>query len=251
MRLNKRYRLNFYLVLLALTGGCVSPKSNVPAYTWADSNRPESLCQRFTAVHTVSSEWALTLTRDNGDSVRLDGALAMKLPDSVRMRAWKMGQAVFDLTITPAGLWIESPPDPNRRGQILPASLNTAKMARAWSIVSGQFFCGDLTVVDVGGPCFRVERNIDGQHIVCQVDRATLTPERYSVIDSEGISRFTLSLDHYQIINGIVWPTRILAWSRGSRITIELKEAELNGELRRMRSFRRGRRRRCNDSGSL
>jgi len=233
VRLNKRYRLNFYLLLLALTGGCVSPKSNVPAYTWADSQSAlKALCQRSRAVHTVSSECALTLTRENGDSVRLDGAVAMKLPDSVRMRAWKMGQAVFDLTMTPAGLWIESPPDPDRRGQVLPATLSTARMARAWSIISGEFFCGgDLTVIDTGGPCFRVERNIQGQHIVCWVDRISLTPERYSVVDSNGVSRFTLLLDRYQIINGIVWPTRMTARSQRSRIMIELKETELNGEL--------------------
>jgi hypothetical protein len=231
--LDKRHRFLSYVLLVALAGGCVSPTPSTPAYTWIDSQSAvKTLCQRSSSVHTVSSECALTLTRDNGESVRLDGAIAMKLPDSVRMRAWKMGQAVFDLTVTPAGLWIESPPDPDRRGQILPATLSAAKLARAWSIVSGEFFCSaDLVVVDSGGPCFLVERNIEGQHIVCQIDRASLTPERYSVIDADGVERFALSLDRYQIVNGIVWPMRMIGRSQGSRIMIELKDTELNGEL--------------------
>ena len=50
----------------------------------------------------------LTLTRPDGQSVRLDAALVMSLPDhSVRLRAWKFNQAVFDLTLNPQGLWIE------------------------------------------------------------------------------------------------------------------------------------------------
>ena len=123
--------------------GCNSPPpEHLPAYQWVDDpTAMQALCERAERVHSVSSEASLTLTRANGDSVRLDGAVAMRLPDSVRMRAWKFGQAVFDLTLTPDGLWIEAPADPDRRGQVMPASLSAAKMARAWSVISGEFFC--------------------------------------------------------------------------------------------------------------
>ncbi|HWE03046.1 MAG TPA: hypothetical protein VG326_11615 [Tepidisphaeraceae bacterium] len=227
------YRLIFLAAITPIVGGCLKPSPDIPPYTWTDSRSAiHALCRRSAAVHAVSAECALTLTRDDGESVRLEGAVAMRLPDSVRMRAWKMGQPVFDLTLTPAGLWIESPADPNRRGQILPATLSAANVARAWSIVFGGFFCGDdFSVIDTGGPCFGAARNIHGQRIVCTIDRASLTPERYVVIDADGVERFALSLDRYRIIDGIAWPFRMIATSQGNRIMVELKDTELNGEL--------------------
>jgi hypothetical protein len=174
----------------------------------------------------------LTLVRSNGDSVRLDGAVVMRLPASVRMRAWKFSQAVFDLTLTPEGLWIESPPDPDRREKMLPASVNAAKMARAWAVVSGQFFCDStVRIVDRGGPRFEVEGRIQGQRVICDVERATLTPRRYRVLDSTGVERFTLTMERYEVIQGIPWPVRLCAHSENGLIVIELRNVELNAEL--------------------
>ena len=51
---------------------------------------------RSRAVRTVSASGIITLTRAGGESVRLDGAIAMQPPDRARLRAWKFGRAVFD-----------------------------------------------------------------------------------------------------------------------------------------------------------
>jgi hypothetical protein len=224
----------FLLTFLLIGGGCcTTPAEHLPAYSWTDARSAiHSLCQRSQSVQSVSSECTLTLTRSNGETVHLDGAIVMRLPDSVRMRTWKFGQAVFDLTLTPAGLWIEGPKDAGRHDEVMPASLDAAKMARAWAIISGQFFCGDdMKIEDRGGGTFVVERVIDGQQVRCQIERATLTPRKYVVTDSAGIERFTLTLDHYEIVSGIPWAVRLTAHSDGGTIFIELKDPELNGEL--------------------
>ncbi|HZL37994.1 MAG TPA: hypothetical protein VFC78_21945 [Tepidisphaeraceae bacterium] len=220
--------------LLILAGGCAHrPAENLPAYRWVDGPAAlRALCARSRAVHSASAEAALTLTRPDGQSVRLNAAIVMLPPSSVRMRAWKFGQRVFDLTLTPGGLWVEGPEDPGRRGQAMPASLDAAKVARAWSLMSGTFFCDPATRVrDLGGSRFSVERITDGQRIVCEVEKATLTPRQYTLLDARGVRRFMLSLDRYELVNGIAWPVHLDAHSDGGRIEIELKNVELNGEL--------------------
>ena len=72
---------------------------------------------------------------------------------------------------------------------------------------------------------------MQGQRIVCDVQRATLTPRRYSVFDSDGVVRFTLTLDRYAMIGDIPWPVHLTAKSEGGVIAIELKGPELNGDL--------------------
>ncbi|HET6247442.1 MAG TPA: hypothetical protein VFE47_07095 [Tepidisphaeraceae bacterium] len=233
-------RVSHFLLVLSIAAwgaGCATPApapaEHLPGYQWIDAPTAlHALCERAGKVQSVSAEADLTLTRPNGDSVRLDSVIVMRLPDAVRMRAWKFGQAVFDLTSTSDGLWIEAPPDPDRRGKMMPASLSAAKMARAWSILSGEFFCApDARIVEAGPTVLRVERVIQGQRVVCDVQRATLMPRRYSVFDSAGVERFTLCLDRYEMLGDIPWPVMLTAHSEGGTIDIMLKDPELNAEL--------------------
>jgi hypothetical protein len=219
-------------LLLLLLVGC-APAEKLPTYPWTDARSAlHVLAERARAVHAASAECALTLTRPDGESVRLDGALAMKPPGSLRLRAWKFNQAIFDLTLTPEGLWVVTPQDPERRDKVLPASISAGKMARAWALFSGGFFTADdLIVHDSGGARLQVERTIDGQRVVCDVERATLTPRRYSVFDAGGVARFTLIADRYEDFHGIIWPVRLSAVSESGKIVIELHDVELNGEL--------------------
>ncbi len=222
------------LIGLFLLAGCVPPPAEkLPPVVWVDDQTAvRKLCERASAMRTVSSECALTLTRPTGQSIRLDGAVAMRLPGSVRVRAWKLGQAVLDLTATPDGLWIESPDDASSSNPSIPPNAGAARVARAMSMMFGDFFCGHgVSILDHGGARFELRCTLDGQRIACEVERATLTPRQYTILDADGIVRFTLALDRYQVISGIPWPTRLTAKSEGGNITIELKDPELNGEL--------------------
>jgi outer membrane lipoprotein-sorting protein len=211
------------------------PRENLPAYAWTDDQTAlRELASRARSVKTVSAAALLTLTRRDGQSVRLDGAIAMSLPDkSVRLRAWKLGQAVFDLTLTPGGLWIEIPKDAARRQQIAPASLSASQFARAISIFGGEVFEGPgVQVIDHGGPRFEVRKPLDnGTFMTADVERSTLAVRQYRLTDSAGKVRLRLTLRDYGLFNGIAWPTRLIARSENGAIDAELRDVELNAEL--------------------
>jgi hypothetical protein len=220
------------LVLAALSVGC-APREHLPAYQWVDGPTAlRELAARAQAVHTASAQCQITLTRSSGQSVRLDGAIVMQPPDHVRLRAWKLGQAVFDLTINPDGVWMVLPDDPQGKQRVLPAGANAAEMARTWALFTGGFFsASDAKIIDKGGPRFVVEQWIDGRKIDCEVERSTLTPRLYVLSDSSGIKHFTLNEQEYQVIGGIPWPARLIARSDNGTIDLKLQDVELNSEL--------------------
>src|SRR5205085_684147 len=128
------------------------------------------LADRATAVKTLSSQCRLTLTRPDGQSVQLDGAIAMAPPDRLRLRAWKFNQAVFDLTLTQGGLWVVAPDEPSRREKVLPASLSAAQFGREWAMLNGGFFLQPDLVTEGSGNSLVVRRTVeDGRTIVCRV----------------------------------------------------------------------------------
>jgi outer membrane lipoprotein-sorting protein len=223
------------LASVALTAaGCARRQpSPLPTYHGLDDAAAlKVLAERATAVKSLSAPCRLTLTRPDGQSVRLDGAIAMAPPDKLRLRAWKFGQAVFDLTLTPDGLWVMTPDDPGRREKVLPASLSAAQFGREWALLNGRFFLqGDLITATEGKWLVVRRRLEDGRTVACRVDRATLTPRHYEMYDAAGRSRFRFALADYSLIDGVPWPAKLAARSDQGNIDIRLKDVELNQEL--------------------
>ena len=230
-------RLPFLMPLLAVVAfadGCAPSHPPLPIYPRMDAQATlRRLAQRSATVRTVSAACLLTLTRTNGESVRLDGAIAMRVPSDVRLQAFKFGQKVFDLTLTAAGLWLETPEDPERRSQILPAGTSAAQLARGLSLFGGHAFDGrDVEVTESSDQTLVVRKPLEGgQTMTATVDRPTLTVREYRLFDPQGRRRFSLKLDEYRDFNGIVWPTRLIAVSEGGRINADLSDVTLNGEL--------------------
>ena len=107
----------FVAALLLAAGGCArkAPPSPLPTYAGLDDAAAlKVLAARAEAVKTLSAQCALTLTRPDDQTVQLDGAVVMAPPEKLRLRAWKFGRAVFDLTLTEAGLWVMTPQDAGR-----------------------------------------------------------------------------------------------------------------------------------------
>jgi hypothetical protein len=193
------------------------------------------MAARARQIQTVNSECSLTLTRADGESVRLDGAVAMSIPDKqVRLRAWKFNQAVFDLTLTHTGLWLEMPRENGRRTQILPAGLSAAQLARALSLFGPDVLEDPhARILDSGtGPLEFVAPLEGGQMLTVRIDRATLTARQYTISEG-GRVKFTLNLSAYEYreLQDVVWPMRMAAINDGSRIDVELRDVQINMPL--------------------
>jgi outer membrane lipoprotein-sorting protein len=221
-------------LLMVVAGGCRSHvKEDIPTYPLTDAATTIiEVAAHAEKVHSLTGEGLITLTRPDGESVRLDAAMAMQPPERARMRAWKFGRAVFDLTVTPQGVWAVIPDDPKRKEQMTSAGVSAAKLAKTWSVLSGGFFDGAGLKAETRGSMLIVRRETpDEPVVICEVDRATLTPRRYSMLDDRGVTRFTLSLAQYRQFGSVVWPTRLTAVSDSGTVEIELRDVEINPEL--------------------
>jgi hypothetical protein len=163
--------------------------------------------------------------------MRFDAAIVAAPPDRLRLRAWKLGRAVFDMTLTPDGVWLLTPDDPSIREKVRSASHGTGEFARQWSLLSGAFFDRQDLVIT------RLPRDLlftapQGDLLLrCDVDPRTLVPCLYTLQDQQGKVHFTLNLDSYALINSIPTARRLQAESAQGRIVVQLDEIELNGEL--------------------
>jgi hypothetical protein len=228
-------RIFIAAVLVALAGaaGCARPDSALPAVEWGEDVgvARQILIERARSVRTVSATGLLTLTRPDGQSVRFDAALVTAPPDRLRLRAWKLGRAILDLTLTPDGLWLLSPQDRSLRDKVESAGAGAGQIARQWALLSGAFFEREDLVVSLEPRSLVLAGNEGELALRCYVDRRTLVPRLYTLRDDRGRTRFRLRLDDYQMIGDIPYPHRVQAESDSGKIVVQLLDVELNTEL--------------------
>jgi outer membrane lipoprotein-sorting protein len=219
------------LVFLA-GAGCAKSRPALPAVEWdGTGDAVRILADRAKSVRTVSATGLLTLTRPDGESIRFDAALVTAPPDRLRLRAWKIGRAVFDLTLTPDGLWLLSPQDPSLRDKVKSAGVGAGEIARQWSLLSGEFFQRDDLAHAIDANDLVLTAKDAGPIIRCYVDKRTLVPRRYVLQDAGGRSRFTLKLGDYRMIGDTPYPHDVWAKSESGAIRVRLAEVELNTQL--------------------
>jgi outer membrane lipoprotein-sorting protein len=217
-------------LLVVLLSGCAQ-REDIPKYPPLDL--PSSLAtirQRSAQVQNVSGEGAITLTDAKGQSVRLDAAFVLAPPDRARVRAWKFGQAVLDLTILPDGTWMYLPRGQDGHAEQLRAGAASAGRAvRQWlSLLSGQLDASQSSARVSGSHLLVTQPASDGMTLTATIDRDTLTVRRCALTDASGHERFSLTLDKYRVIGPTVWPSRIDADSDTGKISIEMRDVELN-----------------------
>jgi hypothetical protein len=214
------------MALCLFLAGCNS--EHIATYPpMSDQQAMQILVDRSRAIKTVSAQGLVTLERPSGETVRLDTALAIQPPANARLRAWKLGQAVFDITLTPRGVWVVAPQqDPTSFGD------DTANATRQWlRLMTGTFENACMITDDTGPRLVLKQAADDGATIICEVDRNTLTARRYILRDRQDRQQFTLTLSRFAEFNGIAWPQKIEAAGPSGRLTIDLNEIEINAEL--------------------
>src|SRR5579862_8281784 len=129
----QRIRFCPLCIAVALAAGCHSTPgtANLPVYPGLDGPAAQQIIiQRAAAIHTFSAQCELTLTRGKDQTIHLDGLMVMSPPNRLRLRVWKMDQAVFDLTLLPDGLWIKTSEEAARHGADVPMTVSAAQLAR-------------------------------------------------------------------------------------------------------------------------
>ena len=222
------------LLALVLLAGCASRRGeNLPPIRFGDEREALGiLVRRADAVKTVSSQGTITLQRPNGESVRLDLAMVRAGREKLRLRAWKLGRAVFDLTMNGDEVWLFTPEDPSLKKKARSAGLTAKQLAENFNLLSGDLFRRpDVAIRDAVAKLMVSAAQGDAT-VRCEVERRTLTPRKYVMVDPAGIARFTLELSDYRLLAGDVpFPFRYIATSDEGKIAIALREVELNGEL--------------------
>jgi outer membrane lipoprotein-sorting protein len=224
------------LLTLSVLTGCASrggDAEKLPAVDWRDQREAlDILARRADAIESVTSEGLITLTRPDGESVRFDLAMVRHKCEGARLRAWKLGRAVFDLTMTPAGVWLLTPDDPSLKQKVRSAGVSARQLVETWKTFDGQLFRShDGKLTEAGGKLTYTTKQSDNVTIRCEIDRRSLTPRRYFITDEKGVTRFTLEVSDYRDIGGQLFPHRYVATSDQGKILITLRDVELNTEL--------------------
>ena len=220
------------LALIAL--GC-APHEPIPTYPPADPHASLQIIRdRWSQRESISGSGAITLDDAKaGGAARLDAAFVFAPPDRARVRAWKFGQAVLDLTVTGEATWLYVPRGggDDRAAQLRAASADAGRAVRDWlGLLFGELDAPGASVTASASKLLVTRPARDGAlRLVCTIDRATLTPRRYELIDPlTGQRRFDLTLAQYRQAGPTVWPMQIVATSESGRIIVEMRDVRID-----------------------
>jgi outer membrane lipoprotein-sorting protein len=223
----------FCLLFLCINGCPQGPKEKLS--TFAPTSVPveiQTMVERSKRLKDISGSGTLQLTQPDGQSVVFDLAVAMQPPDRARIRAWKMGQAVLDLIVLPDAVWLETSQQGQRKTQITGIGDTAARITRALCFLNGGFFDdSSVTGRDAGDQLILTQQKPGEPVVTCIVDRATLSPRQFRMVDSSGVERFSLKLEDYKESGGAIWPRKVTAISAAGTVVVSLDDVDINAGL--------------------
>ena len=221
------------IALLAGLAGCASSADKLPGVKYRDGREAmEIVAARADAVKTVSAEGLMTFRRPDGQSVRFDVAMVRDNAGRLRLRAWKLGRAVFDLTINCDGVWLLTPDDPALKQKVRSAGINARQLAETWNLFTrGDLFRSPQRHVYRFDGTWMCEVPHGDTTVNCAVNGHSLVPFRFWLLDAQRRERFSLDLDAYHMIGNLPFPFRCTATSADGEILISFTEIELNEAL--------------------
>lgn len=227
------YQMVSCLVLTATTvlGGCAGgpPLPTYPPMT--DKESLATIADRQASVTSISSVCDLDLTDVQGQRVSLDGVLLAQPPGNVRLRAWKFGHAVFDLTLANGKGWVVLPDEGPAAGKMDIQRMPAQRVGDALDMLGASFF---RTARPVGGDAVTLIAQgsaLGRDDVTCEIDRLTLTPRRFVVGEEGEPLSSELLLDRYTPVVGVVWPMQMRLRSPSGEVVVSVREVELNGEV--------------------
>jgi len=219
-------------IACSVLAGCAT--APLPTYTWVDEATAINLMrQRAESITTLSAECRILLHRNDGESIHLDGVMLLAPPAAARIRAWKIGRPVFDLLLRDGRLWFAMGDGEDSMERARSLGLSPRALADAISLITTQAITHDSTAVEITSENMILKRPSWQNDLILhgEIDRASLTARRYSVVDASGVERYQLLLEDYAIVDGHPVPTRISGMGDSGRFVLHLSGVEVNGAL--------------------
>ncbi len=220
------------LIAASALGACTSTLPTYPVLSDADALIV--IAERQASVRSLTAECDLDLTDGQGQRISLDGVLVAEPPGKLRLRAWKFGHAVFDMTLTDGHGWVMVPEEgPAEVGahRLDVANIPAKTVGDALALLGPSYFrtakqhAGDAATLIARG------RALGRDDVECEIERSTLTPRRFVVGDAGDAAASELLLDEYATVNTIAWPMRMRLRSPSGEVMVRIRELELNGEI--------------------
>ncbi len=216
--------------VISTCSGCAN---SLPKYSWSGADRAiETMSHRDRSMETFSATCQLMLGSDDGD-VELSGVLVARPPSHLRLRATKLMQTVFDMTLIPEGLFVFSQTR-DGNGPSTRESLTRDGLIEAISFLPGFSRKTDWRIDGSADEHHfsRSRRLRDGETtIICLVEKSTLTTTRCDYLNNAGIAQQSITFDDYRLFGEVVWPMHIVGVGRGGSFEIFFHDVEINPDL--------------------
>jgi outer membrane lipoprotein-sorting protein len=224
-------------LLLALFGtGCARHscdhfERDLPVHADATTDMArKTVVDNLAAVKTIESTCTIRLIRADGKEIQLEGAIVAKPPSHFRLQMWKLGRTVFDLTITPDGVWMLKSKKMNAGAQPgISGSANWQGLSRGWESLSESFF--NNAQVTQTNDLFEFVQKHEKATITCTVDDRKLVVRTVTILNKQNQTSHTLSMNCYRLLDDVAWPARLSIASDGNEIIITSRDLTLNEEL--------------------
>lgn len=230
--------LSLPATLMLACGGMTAPP--VPAVTtvqepWEGDPRAvmAAIDDRVGAIETLAAECRLSFHRPGKDSVSLQGALVAQPPDRLRLRAWKLGHAVMDLTVRPDGVWLWNAKRADEATRkLIDGELSTGPWKSVWPRLGSLLAESDAAISRSGPNRFVVRGDLpDGGHIEAEIDGPSRTVLAYRLFEPTGEGLGVLELGDYRIIADEPWPRRLEAKTERGTLEVTFHELTLDEPL--------------------
>ncbi|MBX3359042.1 MAG: hypothetical protein KF745_11530 [Phycisphaeraceae bacterium] len=190
-----------------------------------------TIADRQASVTHLVAECDLDLTDSEGQSVRVDGVIVAELPGKMRMRAWKFGHAVFDLTVTDDGAWLMTPEEEQGGRRLDAEHVSSTGVRDVLGLLGPGYFRTARPVRADASMLIACGAALGRDDVVCEIVRATLAPRRFVMGSGASLNGGEVVLDQYQAVDGAIWPMRVRIRSQAGEVVVRVRQLEINGEL--------------------